>query len=298
MEPYRGFKSLKTLNGATAAFIQAKPLLINISYRMLGTRKEAEDIVQDVYVKLCETNFNTLKNPTGWMAKVCTRLCLDFIKSAEQKRLDYVGPWLPEPVSDGILDEEYLDLSASLSTAFLYLLERLTPRERAVYLLREIFDMDYVDVATTLTITESTCRKLLSRAKASIGIDSKREDISEEKQQKIYDGFKHAVTNGDLEPLKRLLSEDVLLVADGGGKVAALNQAIQGENCVAKFIGEELHGYWKGMKWRQEKINGRVGVIISSDDEVHAVITFDYDQFGCLSQIFIVRNPEKLMSIS
>lgn len=287
---------MKTTSDIAETFMRAKPVLMGIAYRMLGTRRDAEDIVQEVYVKLLESDYDAINNAQSWMTTVCTRLCLDFLKSAEQKRVDYIGPWLPEPLSEEYSSDNYLEISNSLSTAFLLMLERLTPKERAVFLLREILDQDYSDVATALNMSNEGCRKIYSRAKSHIRYDKARHNVAPEYFEKIYDSFKLAVTEGDLASLEQLLADDIQLSADGGGKVAALNRQLVGAKDVVDFVSKGLREFWKGMDWRQAMVNGQLGVIISSGEHIHAVATFGCDSDGRLSHILIMRNPDKLTS--
>lgn len=172
--------------------------LTGLAYRLLGSLAEAEDAVQDTFLKWREADQGTIDNPAAWLTTACTRRCLDLLKSARRKRVDYVGAWLPEPVhtvADGT-PESSAELASSLSTAFLLLLERLSPKERAAYLLREIFDRPYPDVAAALGLQEAACRKLVSRARATIGRPAARYTAAPERQETLLAEFRQAGTPG------------------------------------------------------------------------------------------------------
>lgn len=280
-------------NKQTDCFIEAKPRLMGIAYRMLGTCKDAEDIVQNVYLKFEQADFDTIENPGAWLTTVCTRQCLDFMKSAQQNRLEYVGTWLPEPVSESYGSEYFMELSASLSSAFLLMLERLSPKERAVFLLREIFDQDYTVIAASLDMSEQACRKILSRARKHIGQEECRSDVDPEHQALLFNHFKKAVEQGDVKNLQGYLAEGVKLSADGGGKVEALDNDIRGISNVSNFISKGLHKFWQGCSWHLTHISGQPGVIVRQDERIHAIVSFGYrDQK--VSEILIVRNPDKM----
>lgn len=285
-------------NKLTEVFLESKPSLMSIAYRMLGTKKDAEDIVHEVYLRLYNQGLDNIQHPKGWMTTVCTRLCLDQLKSAEKTRVKYVGPWLPEPLSEEFSLENFVELSSSLSTAFLLLLERLTPKERAVFLLREVFDQDYSEISDTLGITEQTCRKIFSRSKSSISNADKQLNVDETKQRMMFEKFKQAVISGDSSILAPFLSKDIELTADGGGKVASIAHAITGYYTVLNFIGKNLHQFWLNLKWKEASINGSPGYLLLNKTKVHAAITFAFSDKECLSQVLIMRNPDKLSSFT
>ena len=201
-------------------FEQVRPMLTGLAYRMLGSRADAEDAVQDTFLKWQATPQDEIERPAAWLTTACTRRCIDLLRSAHRTRVDYVGPWLPEPIHTPVDDMSDLQLASSLTTAFLLMLERLTPKERAAYLLHEIFDIDYPEIATILEMQESACRKLVSRARANIDQDKVRHETPRERQRALLAAFETAVTSGEINTLATLLSEDIRLAADSGGKVA------------------------------------------------------------------------------
>ncbi|WP_193369709.1 RNA polymerase sigma factor SigJ [Pelagibius marinus] len=275
-----------------ATFEEARPALRGLAYRILGSLAEAEDAVQDTFLKWQAANQAEIENPPAWLTTVCTRRCLDLLKAADRARVDYVGTWLPEPLQTASA-ESPVELAASVTTAFLLLLDRLTPKERAAYLLREIFDQDYAEVAQTLRIQEAACRKLVSRAQAALRREEARRVAPPARQAELLDAFQLAVNSGATERLSALLADDIALSADGGGKATAASRVLRGRKEVLGFITKILGRSWP--QWRQVRteINGVLGLVIMEGDTIHASITFGFDEEGALSNIYIMRNPEK-----
>ncbi|MEN8131942.1 MAG: sigma factor-like helix-turn-helix DNA-binding protein, partial [Pseudomonadota bacterium] len=193
--------------------------------------------------------------------------------------------------------ERSLDLAVSLKTAFLLMLERLTPKERAAYLLHDIFDVPYPEIAETLDIQESTCRKLVSRAKANIDQAKARHTTSVERQDQLLAAFQAAITGGTTTQLASLLSNDIRLIADGGGKVPTVLDVLQGKAEVTVFLSERLHEYWADHQWVIVDINGARGIVLKHDGAIVATVSFAYDEAGKATDIYIVRNPDKLGEI-
>ncbi|WP_207256646.1 sigma-70 family RNA polymerase sigma factor, partial [Pseudomonas sp. FW305-76] len=218
----------------TTVFESRRSFLLGLAYRLLGSRAEAEDVVQDLFIKWLEADKASIATPAAWLTTACTRHCIDLLRSAQRSRLQYVGTWLPEPIHSLHHDspEQSHELASSLSTAFLLLLERLTPKERAAYLLYDIFDLDYPQVAQTLGVQEATCRKLVSRAKASLGNTQARYQPEPSRQQQLLSAFHNAITSGSTQDLAAMLSEDVELCADGGGKASAIRETLYGLEAV------------------------------------------------------------------
>ena len=220
--------------------------LLGLAYRILGSVAEAEDAVQDTFLRWRAADRDAIANPAAWLTTACTRRSLDLLKSARRTRVDYVGTWLPEPVRTAAVEtpESSLELASSLSTAFLLLLERLSPKERAAYLLHEIFEQPYPDVAAALGLQEATCRKLVSRARASVGRPVARYAAPPDRQEALLEGFRGALASGRTERLSRLLSDDITLAADGGGRVAAIPHTLRGRSNVLAFVMDALRGHW------------------------------------------------------
>ncbi len=279
-------------------FEQARPRLLGLAYRILGSRADAEDAVQDTFLKWQEVDRTTIETPAAWLTTACTRRCLDLLKAAHRKRIDYVGAWLPEPIHTASDDnaEEKLALTSSLTTAFLLMLERLTPKERAAYLLHEIFGQPYEEVAETLDMQETAARKLVSRAKTNIGLEKARHQTPRERQDELLSAFHQAIHGGSVASLSALLSADVKLTADGGGKVATVLGVLSGKETVLAFIIDRLTEYWSHYVWEIGDINGGRGIVLRDEakNEIAATVAFGYDGDGNVNDIFIMRNPDKL----
>ncbi|HZH09920.1 MAG TPA: RNA polymerase sigma factor SigJ [Microvirga sp.] len=293
-----GGKSSRVTNETSciALFESQRQLLLNLAYRLLGSHCDAEDAVQDTFLRWVAADFHAIDNPSAWLTTVCTRRCVDLLKAAHRQRVDYVGVWLPEPfhmTTDEPL-EDVPGLPSSLSTAFLLLLDRLTPKERAAYLLREIFDCPYPEVAAALGIQEATCRKLVSRARTRIGNGRARHVAPTERQDEFLAAFQLAIATGRTESLAALLSEDVMLTADGGGKVPAISDPVHGKGQVLETIAGPLSCWWRSYEWRSGILNGMRGVLLFEGDAIAAAVTFAYDDLNRVAGIYVVRNPEKL----
>jgi RNA polymerase sigma-70 factor (ECF subfamily) len=285
---------------STEVFDRNRPLLFSISYRMLGSVMEAEDVVQEAYVRWQGTEDEEVRSPSAYLSTVVTRLCIDRLRSAQARREQYVGPWLPEP----LLEEQSLgtadldaDLDDSLSMAFLVLLESLTPVERAVFLLREVFGYEYAEVASLVGKSEANCRQISRRARQSVAARRPRFESSPEQEERLTEGFLHASLEGDMEALLELLSEDVTLYSDGGGKTRAALNPIYGANKVARFLAGIGGKIPPDFAVRKARVNGRPGFVsYLGDGSPQSVVTFDVLE-GRVKTIRLVVNPEKLENV-
>lgn len=279
-------------------FEQRRGVLLALAYRILGSRADAEDAVQDTYVKWRTAARDVIENPGSWLTSTCTHRCIDLLRAAHKSRVTYVGTWLPEPLQtsdEGA--EDKMTLGLSLTTAFLLVLERLTPKERAAYLLRDIFEIPYPDVARSLDLSETACRKLVSRARANIDQSNVRHVVPRNRQNELVAAFTSAVLGGNTAELADLLSNDIELCADGGGKVPALLEVLRGRPSVLEFVGESLRQYWAGYEWTVVELNGGLGIVLRNESIVVAAVSFAYDEQGLTTGIFIVRNPDKLVRL-
>lgn len=278
------------------AFEEARPKLLGLAYRILGSRADAEDAVQDTFLKWQSADRGEIGNPAAWLTTACTRRCLDLLRAAHRSRVSYVGAWLPEPIHTPIDNEAEtrLELASTLTTAFLLMLERLTPKERAAYLLHDIFEVPYAEIAETLDMQESAARKLVSRAKANVEQAKVRHVTPLERQDELLAAFQGAITSGTPAQLAALLSDDIRLAADGGGKVPAVARTLSGKQKVLAFMVDGLHEWWADYGWTRADINGSRGFILTKDDAIVAIVTFGYDEDGRATDIFIMRNPDKL----
>ncbi|HEV7371538.1 RNA polymerase sigma factor SigJ [Arenibaculum sp.] len=280
-------------------FEEVRPTLLGLAYRILGSRADAEDAVQDTFLKWRTADRAAVENPAAWLTAACTRRCLDLLRSAHRSRVDYVGAWLPEPVHTAVENEaeRRLDLASSLTTAFLLMLERLTPKERAAYLLHEIFDVPYAEVARTLEMQEPACRKLVSRAKAHVEQAKVRHATPVDRQEELLSAFQAAVAGGTTARLAALLSEEVRFSADGGGKVPTVLDVLQGKATVLALVADRLREWWAGYEWLRADINGGRGILLRKDGATVAALSFAYDEAGLVSDVFVMRNPDKLAAL-
>ncbi len=281
----------------TSIFKQARPRLLGLAYRILGSRADAEDAVQDVFIKWQGSDRDAIDNPDGWLTTVCTRRCIDMLQAAHRTRVDYVGTWLPEPVFTVTADDDARELSSSLSTAFLLMLERLTPRERAAYLLHDILDMPYDDVAKTLDMAEPACRKLISRARQNVERDKVRHVTPLAQQEKLLAAFQDAASGGDMNRFAMLLSDDIELSVDSGGKVPAIARTLRGKADILEFL-ENAQRWWYSYRWVEMDLNGGLGVVLIGDGEPITAMSFAYDEEGRATNIYVMRNPDKLARLN
>lgn len=274
-------------------FEQERPRLFAIAYRMLGSVMEAEDAVQETYLRYMATNAEAIQSPKAFLSTVVTRLCLDQLKSARVKREEYFGPWLPEPLLTADAPDELLARHESISMAFLLLLEALSPVERAVFLLREVFDYDYDAIARIVGKNEANCRQLYSRAKKHIQAGRPRFTPSPQEQQQLVGSLLAAMQAGDSDTFAALLAEDVELRSDGGGKASAATHPLVGRATVMRFVLGLYHKRPPKTTVEFAEVNGEPALVVRVAGKVDNVICFEIDGAN-ISAIRIVRNPEKL----
>jgi RNA polymerase sigma-70 factor (ECF subfamily) len=280
-------------------FQQLRSHLFSVGYRMLGSAAEAEDVVQDAWLRARDAP-RDLGSARAWLTTVVTRLCLDRLKAARTRREEYVGPWLPEPVPTALVDtaEDIAARRESVTMAFLVLLETLTPAERAAFLLREVFDGDYADVAQVLDTSPAAARQLVHRAKERIAEGRPRFTAPPERQREIVARFFDAVQAGDLEALQRYLAADVEYAADGGGKVAAARRVVVGAEAVARLMAalwQKATAERSGSAWtgRAAHINGEPALLAYHGAALDTVFVFSTTA-DRITAIRAIRNPEKL----
>jgi RNA polymerase sigma-70 factor (ECF subfamily) len=274
-------------------FESYRPLMFAIAYRMLGSAMDAEDIVQEAFLRY--QGAHNIEMPKAFLTTVVTRLCLDQLKSARAQRESYIGPWLPEPLitAQTPFDNEY----ESISLAFLVLLESLTPVERAVFLLREVFDYDYNDIAHIVDKSEASCRQLFHRAKAHVAEHRPRFEATREAHQQMLERFMQACAVGDLEGLTNLLAEDVVMTPDGGGKASTATHPLHGQNIVARFWLGLLRRLTDAFTVEILEVNGRPALMIRAPESVgDSLIAFEMDA-GKIRDFYVMRNPDKLVRI-
>lgn len=282
------------------SFEAYRPLMFSIAYRMLGSAHEAEDIVQDAYLRYQAVEPQRIQSTKAFLSTVVTRLCLDHLKSAQTQRETYIGPWLPEPLltSNTTLPEpaKQVEDIDSLSMAFLVLLENLTPAERAVFLLRDVFDYDYAEIAQMLEKDEAACRQLLSRARKHIHEHRPRYKSTPQQHAEIFGRFLLDCQVGDLDRLTQLLAEDVTARSDGGGKVAAATRPLHGRDTVARFLlGLNKHTPL-GLTFEFAEINNQWNLIGRVDGKVDFVLLAETGD-GLVQRLWFIRNPDKLAHV-
>jgi RNA polymerase sigma-70 factor, ECF subfamily len=282
--------------------------LLGLAYRMLGSMAEAEDAVQETYLRWHHADRAHVDEPKAFLVTTTTRICLDVLKSARVQREAYVGPWLPDPVTDtaALAPDAQTELAEDLSVALLLALERLSPLERAAFLLHDVFDYSFTQVADALGRNEAACRQLAARARTHVrdvrpaGAIPRRpvSGVVDPKHAALISAFIGASRSGDLDALRRILASDAKLVTDGGGKVAAAHRVIEGADHVAAFLSDVVRKGWRD-DWsvRFDMLNGLPGLLISGPEGVVQTTAFEIED-DAIGAIYVVRNPDKLRHLS
>jgi RNA polymerase sigma-70 factor (ECF subfamily) len=295
MQPGRPVES-SALDDAASVFVSVRPRLFGIAYRMLGSAAEAEDVVQDVWLRWQATDRSVVLDAAAFLATTTTRLAINVAQSARSRRETYVGPWLPEPVDTTA--DPYLgaERGQALQFAVLVLLEKLSPTERAAYVLREAFDYSYRQIADILQLGEANTRQLVTRARKHI--DEERSlPVSSVEQQHLLEAFIAAAQKGDFATLENLFASDIVSYSDGGGVARAARTPVLGRTNVARFITAFASHFWVDARLTWIEANGQPSVLISRDGAVVALATIDASAQG-IDQILWVMNPAKLAAIS
>ena len=283
------------IDAAAVEFQTARPRLFGIAYRMLGAVAEAEDVVQDAWLRWQGTDRSQVRNPTAFLSTVTVRLAINASTSARARREVYAGPWLPEPVlteNDPMLGAERTE---ALEIGLLLLLERLTPNERAVYLLREAFEYDFREIAEVLEISESNARQLASRARAHLE-EGRSKQVATAERDRLLHAFLAAAQSGDLEQLEGLLAEDIVLYADGGGVVTASPRPVVGRDRLSKLFSAGGAGFTEGISVSYVEANGENAAVLSRDGEPFGFCSITAGEHG-IERLFVVLNPEKLRGL-
>lgn len=278
-----------------------------LAYRMLGSRAEAEDIVQEAWLRWAQVDENTVQHAGAFLSRLVTNLCLDKLGSAAAKREQYVGVWLPEP----LLDEDagcwpdpavQAEFAQDVSIAFMLALERLSPLERAAFLLHEVFDVDFDEIGRRLERSPAACRQLASRARNNVKVDYARREVEEEEHERLFRAFSEAVHNFDVDALAKVLADDAVMLADGGGKVSAVSRPLHGGGPIAKaVIGFAKLPTSVAWRWQPVRINGLPGCLIFDDTTGQLVQTIalapSATKPGRIGALYIQRNPDKLQGV-
>jgi RNA polymerase sigma-70 factor (ECF subfamily) len=288
------------MNTTTETFSRLRPRLQGIAYRMLGSFAEAEEVVQDAWLRWHDSAHDGLESAEAWLVTITTRLSIDRLRSAKVQREHYVGTWLPEPLMGedaAPSPEQMLERADDVSVAFLTLLERLAPEARAAYLMREVFDADYGEVAAALGKTESACRQIVHRAKAQLQDERPRHVVPRDAQLRLLRGFADAAASGQFASLQSLLAEDAQLIGDGGGIVPSFGVPLVGDRRIAQLFFATHRRFGDAVRYEVVVLNGQWGLLRFIGNTLESAQSFVTDGDRILT-LHVQRNPEKLARIA
>lgn len=286
------------MDKSTRVFEQLRTRLFRLAYSMLGSTADAEDIIQEAFLKWNRIDPDQVQSDWAYLSTIVSRLCLDELRSARKRREEYVGPWLPEPFVETYdhTPEYHAERSEDLSMALMVVMESLTPVQRAVFVLHDIFGFDFGEISELIGKNESNCRKIAQRARSYIESQRTGEMPDEQGQEKFLSSFIKAVEKGEVGQLKNLLAEDAILYSDGGGKVTAARKPIYGNDKISRFLVKIALKASGKRKLEIKFINGRLGLVAWLEDDLNSVWSFNIDD-GKIRNVYIVLNPEKLTGI-
>jgi RNA polymerase sigma-70 factor (ECF subfamily) len=279
-----------------SVFENVRPRLFGIAYRMLGSAAEAEDIVQDAWLRWQGTDRSAVVDPPAFLATATTRLAITFAQSARSRRETYIGPWLPEPVDTSGDPRIGAERAEALEFAVLLLLEKLPPTERAAYILREAFDYSYNQIAHTIRSTEANARQLVSRARKHV-TDGRRKAVSSSERRRLLNAFVVASQKGDLVALENLFASDVVSYADGGGALHVARLPVSGRDRVASYFASVGAFLGRGVTIEWIETNGQVSALVLRNGAVTALVTIEASEEG-IFRVLLVMRPSKLAAIS
>jgi RNA polymerase sigma-70 factor (ECF subfamily) len=285
-----------TYDDGLPAFLGVRPRLFGIAYRMLGSAAEAEDLVQDVWVRWQTTDRSVVRDAAAFLVTTATRLAINVMQSARARRETYVGPWLPEPIDTSADPRLGAERGEALAFGVLLLLEKLTPAERAAYVLREAFDYPYRDIANVLRLEEANTRQLVTRARQHVA-NGRKATVDSTQQRRLLEAFIAAARNGDVAGLEGLFASDVVSTSDGGGLVRAARLPVVGRARVAKFIATVAAPFWSEMTLSWLEANGEPCVGMSRNGHVVALLSIDASAEG-IDQIRWLMRPSKLAAVA
>jgi RNA polymerase sigma-70 factor (ECF subfamily) len=282
----------------TDIFSRLQPRMLGTAYRMLGSLSDAEDVVQDVWTRWHDTDIDSVDNAEAWLVATTTRRAIDRLRQARTEREKYVGIWLPEPVlTDGpATPEQLLEVTSDLSIAFLIVLERLAPEARAAFLMHEVFDADYDEIASVLGKTEAACRQIVHRAKSQLRDERARYAVSEETHERLMRRFVDALSSGNFAAMKGMLAESAELVGDGGGIVMTFPKPMVGGQRIAQLLYAAILGTKGDLRIEPVMINGRLGLLRYLHGELESAQSYETDG-DKIVRVYVQRNPEKLRRI-
>jgi RNA polymerase sigma-70 factor (ECF subfamily) len=280
---------------AVTTFEAKRNRLFGLAYRMLGSRAEAEDVVQETYVRWHQIDRTSIDNAEAWLVTTATRLAIDRLRRLQTEREAYRGPWLPEPIlATAPPPDQHLDLADDLSIAFVTVLERLAPDERAAFLLHDVFDVGYGEIASILSKTETACRQIVHRARTRVRDTRKRFDAPESAKAHLLQRFTAAMEARDEKALLELFTPDATWTADGGGKTAASPKPLVGADQIVRLVLKLRRNYWTDDRIMElASVNGETGLLIRDGHQLRSVLTIDTDG-ARIANVYAVVNPDKL----
>jgi RNA polymerase sigma-70 factor (TIGR02957 family) len=284
---------------ATEAFVAHRNLLFTVAYEMLGSAADAEDVVQETWMRWVGVDLDEVRDHRAYLVRITTRQALTRLRTLRRRKESYVGPWLPEPLLTAPDVADDVELADSVSMAMLLVLETLTPTERAVFVLREVFDLNYDEIAGAVDKSAVTVRQIAHRARTHVAARRPRGTVSRAQAREALDAFQRAVETGDLQQLLDILAPDVVLLGDGGGVAQAVRRPIAGADKVARLLTAGLRkvAALASLELQRVQVNGWPALIVRLDGEVDTVVAVRIDD-GLVSGLYAVRNPEKLSRIT
>lgn len=284
--------------GADGVFAGLRARLFSTAYRMLGSRSDADDVVQDAWLRWQSADHASLRSAEAWLVTVTTRLALDRLRERKAERESYPGWWLPEPLveMDENTPETAAELASDVSLALLWTLERLSAEERAAFLLRQAFDQDYGDIAALLGRSEASCRQLVHRAQEKLLEERPRFQPSPEAHRALLGAFMQAAGRADREAMKALLAPDVAFISDGGGKMPSFRRILRGAGRIAGVFWSLEHQYPGCVRYQMARVNGEPGLLRYVNGRIESAQSFHIDN-GLITAVFVVRNPDKLAGV-
>ncbi|WP_068084354.1 RNA polymerase sigma factor SigJ [Polycladidibacter stylochi] len=277
----------------SSLFSTERRKLRSLAYRMLGTIDDADDALQETFLKFMGQDLKDIKSPSAWLHKTCTNVCLDTLKSAYRTRVNYTGCWLPEPITSEVLHDfaDPMERRDQFSIAMMHAMDNLPPNERAAFLLAELLELNYREISDILDKPEGTCRQLVFRARHRL--EKVRPNIRQKQEQRaLADRFFKALVAGEIEALSQLIAEDVEFWADGGGKVSAAINVIASSDRVTRLIAGFWRKFWSKLEYRFVEANGETALLSIGPQGVETIICLEVDR--SVKRIFAIRNPDKL----
>ncbi|MFI7030311.1 RNA polymerase sigma-70 factor [Microbispora rosea] len=285
-----------SVDPATEAYVAHRKLLFTVAYEMLGSAADAEDVLQETWLRWAGVDLGTVRDQRAYLVRIVTRQALMRLRALGRRKESYVGPWLPEPLLTAPDVAEDVELAESVSMAMLLMLETLSPTERAVFVLREVFDLDYDEIAEAVGKNQAAVRQIAHRARSHVAARRPRDVVSRSETRDALDAFQRAVETGDLQRLLDILAPDVVLLSDGGGVKKALAHPIVGAGKVARLLAAGLDRFG-GKVWIEPvQVNGHPGLVMRIDGEVDGVVAMQIED-GLVTGIYFVRNPAKLTHV-